>query len=311
MPPPSAPQGASGKHRLRCAPPVPLLPITPSPLQGALLGSAPRKVGHRARVAGSCVVFHSLRAAPWLRFPPPAHPAPSPSSPSAANPARLPCAAGGASAPAAPRGAHGKPQPGQAEYESSAPAGSCCQGHALRVARRLASLDSAHRRAELDAAAWPKKRAGGETQGGDRQNHPPTSLREAFSRGQPHGAQASVVLPLVATPSHPHAEQTAAAWPAGGTPQTRWRGSAPARSVSALAGGARQRHGLTRTAAAEWGRRATGWRVCRDSPVRRHLVPSVLASASEHVAHGERHAQLRPTAARSASVSGTGVLPRR
>jgi hypothetical protein len=59
-----------------------------------------------------------LRRAPFWGVTAPAHPAPSPSSPSAAHPARLPCAAGGASAPAAPRGAQAareKPQPGQAE----------------------------------------------------------------------------------------------------------------------------------------------------------------------------------------------------
>ena len=99
------PRGPPGRHRLRCAPPVPLVPVTPNPLQGAMLGSAARAVGRRARVAGSCVAFHELRAAPCRSLKPPAHPAPSPCSPSAAP--RLPGAARGTGAPVRPQGLPG------------------------------------------------------------------------------------------------------------------------------------------------------------------------------------------------------------
>ena len=98
----SGPQGAQRKAP---ASPVPLLPITPQPpSRGALRRRAARKVGRPPRASAG----DGLRcAAGGARFGvwPPAHPAPSPSSPSAANPARLPYAAGGASAPAAPQGA--------------------------------------------------------------------------------------------------------------------------------------------------------------------------------------------------------------
>jgi len=104
----------------------------------SLRSRATRKEGRRARASATKPTRLALPArgahfGVW----PPAHPAPSPSSPSAANPARLPCAAGGASAPAAPQGAPAKqqPQPGQAKCKYSGGAGFFCQGYP-RCARR-------------------------------------------------------------------------------------------------------------------------------------------------------------------------------
>ena len=57
------PRGPPGRHRLRCAPPVPLVPVTPNPLQGAMLGSAARAVGRRARLQ-PLHGFRVRRAAP-------------------------------------------------------------------------------------------------------------------------------------------------------------------------------------------------------------------------------------------------------
>jgi hypothetical protein len=96
------------------------------PLTGALLGSAPRKEGRRARVAGSCVAFHGLRAAPCLRFkPPPTRRRPRPRAP-AAHPTRLALAAGGARAPAAPQGAPRSHNPRPARRNPSVAAGWAC-----------------------------------------------------------------------------------------------------------------------------------------------------------------------------------------
>jgi len=101
-----------------------------------MLRSAARAVGRRARVAGSCVAFHELRAAPSLASrPPPTPPRRRRAAAAAAHPPRRPW---GASAPVCPQGRPGgkKPQPGQAERESSGWAGSSCQGQALRLARK-------------------------------------------------------------------------------------------------------------------------------------------------------------------------------
>jgi hypothetical protein len=94
------PKGPSGKHRLRCTPPVLLVPVTPNPLQGGLAGE--RSACGGSPGSGCGWRLRSLRAAPWLSFLPPAHPAPSPCSPPAAKSARLPSAARGASAPLPP-----------------------------------------------------------------------------------------------------------------------------------------------------------------------------------------------------------------
>ena len=79
------PRGPCGRHRLRCAPPVLLLPVTPNPLQGAVLGSAPRKVGRPPRAsAGAASAL--LRGAPSPACCPPPARAPSPSSHSSRKP---------------------------------------------------------------------------------------------------------------------------------------------------------------------------------------------------------------------------------
>ena len=110
----------------------------PSPSRGLCWGALRvRKVAVLALQAPASPSTGCARRPVSASSPPPTRRRPRPRAP-AANPTRLPLAAGGASAPVCPQGAprRHKPQPGQAERESSGLAGSSCQGQALRVARK-------------------------------------------------------------------------------------------------------------------------------------------------------------------------------
>jgi len=131
---------------------------------------------------------------------PPAHPAPSPSSPSAAKPARLPYAAGGASAPAAPQGAPRRQKtPARARRNESLAAGRAhavkAQPYGWRAKSTRASLDSARPAAGL----WP-----------------PPGRKTGWGKGRATrtrvAVRSSVALPLVAAQHR--------AWRRGGR---RWR----------------------------------------------------------------------------------------
>jgi hypothetical protein len=119
----------------------------PTPSRGAVLGSAVRKVGRRARASGSYVALRSLRAAPCRGLDSPAHPAPSPCSPPAAP--RLPCAARGARAPVRPQGLPGGPNPSPARRGESVAARRAPSVKAALATLGARGLDSARPAAAL------------------------------------------------------------------------------------------------------------------------------------------------------------------